>query len=623
VASPPSKLRTLIPFLVVLLTIACFLPALSGSFLNWDDNVNFLENPAFRGFGPDQIRGAFTSTLFGHYIPLTRLSWSLNYAFGSLNPWGYHLVNVLLHAGNALAFYAVARRLLAAAVAGGGQEARARIDLSVAAAAAALAFSLHPLRAEPVAWITGRADVLCGAFVLVTIWFYLRAVDGVEPARPRLVLAAGAALAAAILSKGVALPLPVALLLLDVYPLRRWARVGAWPLVREKIPLFVTSLVGAIVVGLAVRHGALLTRSEEYGVLARVAIAAYCFCIYALRFIWPAALSPLYEMPAQVRLSEPRFGLAVLACLLVTAALILLRRRWPAGLAAWAFSIIMLAPTSLALRLGADLAPDRYSYVSGMGCAMLVGGTAVAVAARLRVVARPDRRALLFGVGAAILVATGALAVLTWDQVKIWRDDESLWRRAVRLDPTSPSGASNLGSALRAQGRLDEAAEYSGRAIRLRPGFPEAHLNLALTLAQQGRPVEAEQHFRRALELKPRSVPAHLGLASTLEGQGRVDEAFGHFRTAIEIEPRSAGPHNDLGVALARGGRLADALVEFREAVRLDPASAQAQNNLGLALVQTGKAAEAVAHFQAAVRTKPDFREAWQNLERTQRLLGR
>jgi Flp pilus assembly protein TadD len=622
VASPPSKLRALIPFFVVLLTIACFLPALSGPFLNWDDNVNFQENPAFRGFGPDQIRGALTSTLFGHYIPLTRFSWSLNYALGGLNPWGYHLVNVLLHAGNALAFYAVARRLLAAAVDGGGQEARTRIDLSVAAAVAALAFSLHPLRAEPVAWITGRADVLCGAFVLVATWLYLRAVDGAEPARPRLVLAAGAALAAAILSKGVALPLPVALLLLDVYPLRRLARVGTWSLVREKIPLFVTSLAGAIVVGLAVRHGALLTRSAEYGVVARVATAAYCFCIYAVRFIWPAALSPLYEMPAQVRLSEPRFGLAVVACLLVTAALILLRRLWPAGLAAWAFSVIMLAPTSLALRLGADLAPDRYSYISGMGFAMLVGGVVVGLAATFRV-ARPDRRALSFGVGAAILVATGALAVVTWNQVKIWRDDEGLWRRAVRLDPTSPSAASNLGSALRAQGRLDEAAEFSGRALRLRPGFPEAHLNLALIQAQQGRPAEAEQHFRRALELKPRSVPAHLGLASTLEGQGRVDEAFGHFRTAIELEPRSARPHNDFGVALARGGRLADALVEFREAVRLDPGSAQAQNNLGLALVQTGNAAEAVTHFQAAVGAKPDFREARQNLERAQRLLGR
>ncbi|HKX01192.1 MAG TPA: hypothetical protein VJX71_01730, partial [Methylomirabilota bacterium] len=152
----------LIPVAVALLTIAGFLPALSGSFLNWDDNVNFQENPTFRGSG--RIWGALTSTLFGHYIPVTRLSWSLNYALGGMNPWGYHLVNVLLHAGNAVLFYFVARRLLAAAVDRGAQAARTRLGLSVGGAVAALVFGLHPLRAEPVAWITGRADVLCGTF---------------------------------------------------------------------------------------------------------------------------------------------------------------------------------------------------------------------------------------------------------------------------------------------------------------------------------------------------------------------------------------------------------------------------------------------------------------------------
>ena len=621
-ASTPSEVRGLVPVVVVLLTIACFLPAMSGSFLNWDDNVNFQENPAFRGFGPDQIRGAFTSTLFGHYIPLTRLTWSLNYAFGGLNPWGYHLANMLLHAGNALTFYVVARRLLAAAVGRGEQEGRTRLDVCVAAGLAALAFGVHPLRAESVAWITGRADVLCGTFVLVATWAYLRAVDGAEPPRPRFLAMTGVALAAAILSKGAALPLPAALLLLDVYPLRRLARVGGWSLVREKIPLFLISLAGGVVVAFAIRHGALLTRSQEYGVLARGAVAAYSFCIYPLRFIWPAALSPLYEMPAQIDLSEPRFGLAVLGCVLVSAVLILLRRRWPAGLAVWMFSVIMLAPTSLALRLGADLAPDRYSYLSGLGFALLVGAAVLVVFAGVRDL-RPGRRALSVGLGLAISAATVALALVTWGQVKIWRDDESLWRRAVRLDPASPSAASNLGSALRAQGHLDEAVEYSERALRLRPGFAEAHLNLALARAQQGRSGDAERQFRRALELKPRSAPAHVGLASALEGQGRIDEAFAHFRAAIDIEPRSSGAHNGLGVALARSGRVADALVEFAEAVRLDPGSAQAQNNLGLALVQTGNPAEAVAHFQLAVGTRPDFREARDNLERTLRLLGR
>ena len=148
----------MIPIAVGVLTVVCFLPTLSGSFLNWDDNVNFLDNPAFRGLGVEQLRWAFTSVLFGHYIPLTRLSWSLNYVLGGMEPRGYHLVNVLVHGINAATFFFVARRLLAAAGGTGGPRAGREPVLCAAAAVAALVFGVHPLRVEPVAWISGRAD---------------------------------------------------------------------------------------------------------------------------------------------------------------------------------------------------------------------------------------------------------------------------------------------------------------------------------------------------------------------------------------------------------------------------------------------------------------------------------
>src|SRR6266540_3183396 len=198
------------PIAVAVLTAVCFLPVLSGSFLNWDDDVNFLQNRAYRGLGPEQIRWAFTSVLFGHYIPLTRLTFSLNFVLGGMDPWGYHLLNVLLHAGNAVLFYVVARRLLAAASNGGSQVRRADLDVSASAAVAALVFGVHPLRVEPVAWITGRADLLCAAFVLLATWAYLRAVAGPGAARRGLILVSAAALAAALLSKGVALSIPAA-----------------------------------------------------------------------------------------------------------------------------------------------------------------------------------------------------------------------------------------------------------------------------------------------------------------------------------------------------------------------------------------------------------------------------
>lgn len=145
-----ARIGLALPLVVALVSGVCFLPALSGSFLNWDDNVNFLDNPAYRGLGLEQVRWAASTVLFAHYIPLTRLTWSANYALGGLDPWGYHLVNLALHATNAAIFYFVALRLLTAAVGDGAPPRRRGPDLAVPAAVAALVFGVHPLRVEPV-----------------------------------------------------------------------------------------------------------------------------------------------------------------------------------------------------------------------------------------------------------------------------------------------------------------------------------------------------------------------------------------------------------------------------------------------------------------------------------------
>jgi len=424
----------MIPFGIAVATLLCFLPALSGTFLNWDDNVNFLDNPAYQGLGREQVRWAFSSVLFGHYIPLTRLTWSLNFVLGGMKPWGYHLVNMLVHAANAAIFYFVARRLLAAATAGGAQDARRRPEIEAGAAVAAIVFGIHPLRVEPVSWITGRADLLCALFALVAVWSYLRSVETAGPARLRHVLVSALALAAALLSKGAALPLPAALFLLDVYPLRRFGRYGWRTLVREKIPILLVGLAGAGIILYALRYGALLTRTSTYGLVARGCAAGYSFTMSLVRFIWPASLSPLYEMPARISPTDPRFGLAVAAAVAITLGLIALRKRWPGGLAAWTFSCLMLAPTSLAVRQGADLAPDRYSYLAGLGFAVVVGGAALgglrlaqrgALARPIAWMATTTGLAALLGLGAA-----------SFSFAQVWAQSESLWRWAVELDPT-------------------------------------------------------------------------------------------------------------------------------------------------------------------------------------------
>jgi hypothetical protein len=544
--------RSLTPVGLAVAAAACFQPALSGSFLNWDDNVNFMDNPAYRGLGPEQVRWAFTSVLFGHYIPLTRLSWSLNYQFGGMDAWGYHLANLLLHGINVALFYLVARRLLAAAGDAGAQAGRAEPTVSASAAIAALVFGVHPLRVEPVAWISGRPDLLSATFALLATWAYLRAVDGTGPARRGRVLGAAAALAAAVLSKGVALLLPAALLLLDVYPLRRLGRVGGWTLVKEKLPLLIVTLLALGVVGRALREGAVLTSGSDFGMLARLAVAAHSFVVSAIRFACPISLSPLYEMPARISVSEPRFALGLATAVVVTAGLLAARRRWPAGLAAWTFSIIMLSPTSAAVRQGADLAPDRYSYLAGLGFALLVGGGARAVLRMVQrgVVSLPMARA----VAAAALVTIAGLGFASWTYAEVWRDSETLWRWAVEIDPACSVCHGKLGESVlggpRGAERAAEAEDPLRRAITLRPDLPDAYFNLGTALVLQGRYAEAEVPLRAFMERAPHSAsgPERLGLVYLLEG--RHEAAIPPLRDALNRNPNAPGLRGYLEQAL-------------------------------------------------------------------------
>lgn len=549
--------RILVPMAVAILTAVCFLPTLSGSFLNWDDNANFLDDVDHRGLGSKQVRWAFTSVAFGHYIPLTRLTWSMSYALGGMDPWGYHAVNVLLHALNALLFYFVAHRLLGAAVTGGDQHASgAQLDFSAAAAIAAVVFGIHPLRVESVAWISARPDLLSATFALLAVLGYLRAVDRRGPARRGPMLTCALTFAAAVLSKGAVLPLPVTLVLLDVYPLRRLRQVGWRPLLKEKIPLMVVMIAGAAVVVQAVREGSVLTISE-HGVLARASLGAHAVVTSLTRFIWPASLSPLYEMPLEVSPLEPRFALALSAAILITLFLVRLRAWWPAGLTVWTFSALMLSPVSIALRMGADLAPDRYTYLSGLGFGTLSGAAALTMI-RLR---RDGaiRRSTAWAAALTGLVAIAGLGVTSWNFCRVWTSSETLWRWAVELDPACSICHGKLAeSALGAPGGASRAAEAEvslRRAIALRPDLPDAYFNLGAALIIQGRHAEAEVPFRSYMERVPIRVlrnalarePASTGLrhhlvqalswrARELGAQGRSGEAAALLSEARALE---------------------------------------------------------------------------------------
>jgi Flp pilus assembly protein TadD len=560
------------PLFAAALGALAFLPALGAEFVNWDDEVSFLENPDYRGFGLTHLRWMFTTTLLGHWSPLTWMTWSLNYVMGGLDPFGYHLLSVLLHAVNIALFYLVACPLLAR----GTGSSPSSPAVVAGALFAALVFGAHPLRAESVAWVSGRRDVLCATFYLAATLAYLRGVAGGGSITARGWGLSVAAFAAAQLAKSSALTLPLTLLLLDIYPLRRRA-LGWRGLLVEKLP-YALLAAGAAGMAIVVRQDSgSITDYGRYGVGARVALTGYTLWFYPWKTFWPSGLAANYELPAQVRLSEPRFVVALVAVVAITAILIRLRRRWPAGLTAWISSAIVLAPISGMVRSGEQLAADRYSYLSALGLAVLAG--AVLTWSLQRGSMRSRAGAMVVAAAVVVTFVGG-----TWMQTATWRDSETLWRRAVGIEPTCSLCESNLGRAIAGTGRLEEAEGHVRRAIALRPDRPGPHENMGVILMAQQRYPEAEEQFRAVVTIRPAHAPSRNNLGVALATGGHDAEAESEFREAARLSPRLVDAPGNLGALYLRQQRYDDAIARLREALALDPTRAVVAQNLERAL---------------------------------------
>jgi protein O-mannosyl-transferase len=545
-----------LPLLVVAaVAFVTFLPALDAGFVSWDDDSNLVDNPDFRGLGRAQLRWMFTTTLLGHYIPLTWLSFGVNYWLGGMAPWGYHLGNLLLHAANAGLFYLVSRRLLEAAFGGGVRDAGPRVEvdhaLTLGAAFAALAFAVHPLRVESVAWVTERRDVLCGVFYLLTALAYLRGVAGGGVLRGRWQALSLGAFVLALLSKAAAMPLPAALLIADVYPLRRVATVGWRRLLIEKLPYLLLAGAAAALALIAQQSARAVSGYAQYGWGARVGMTGYSLMFYPWAFLWPADLSPLYELPQRVDPLRWRFLLPTVGFALVSAALVAARRRFPWALAAWAYSAVLVLPvTGAVVHAGVQLVSDRYTYLSGLSFALLAGG-ALTWLLRERRRVKPVVAAACFL--AALLLVVG-WAAGAWRQTRIWRDSETLWRYAREVDPDCALCNLNLGAELisppTGPARAREAEWLFGRVIALRPDRLFAYHGLGIALAMQGRDTEAEAAFRLYTERDPAAPTPVVDLGVLRLSRRRAAEAIALFRRAQTLDPQFPGLARDLGRAL-------------------------------------------------------------------------
>ena len=610
-SQPPWYVRCSIPALLVLIVSFVFYPVLQNGFVEWDDAVNFLQNPHYRGLGWEQISWMVTTFHGGHYQPLSWLTLGFDYVLWGMDPFGYHLTNLLIHAANTVLFYFISRWLLSIAL----SVSEKNRQLNLSAAFSALLFGIHPLRVESVAWVTERRDVLSGLFYLLTIYTYLRAANVERTHSRRWLSLACVTYALSLFSKGTAMTLPAILILLDIYPLRRFkGRVAEWfkPEQRgvwfEKVPFLILACGFAWIALSAQRSVGALKTLAQYELPIRLGQTFYGVFFGIGKSIFPVQLSPLYELPLLDDAWKRLFVLAACGALAITLGLYWARRRWPAALACWVYYIIVLSPVSGIAQSGPQLVADRYSYLACLSWAVLIGGTLFNVSP---LTDSSKNFPWVSGARLSFVVVTMlSLGLLTWKQSLVWRDTRTLWQHAIAVTPDSSIAYYNLGKTFETAAKVDQAIEFYRRAVTINPSYANAHHSLADMLVRKGLPVEALAHYRKALQIKPDDAETHNNLGVLLEVQGEIEAALDEFQKAAKIDPNFARAFFNLGRVFAQEGDLAQATNYYREANRLDPREAVILVSLAEVLARQGNVKSATEYLVAAINLKADFADA-------------
>ncbi len=545
--------HVLMPVLVAMCVVGvAYAPVLSAQALSFDDNEFLTANPLVRSPSWNSAARFFgeilePSTVSGYYIPLTMVSLMLDVAAGGepddLRP--LHRTQLALHVLNIALLVLLLHGLFRHAW---------------SAAGVALAYGLHPLMVEPIAWIAERKTLLATFFVLLALLAYLR---WVRARRARWITASLAMFLLALLSKPTSLPLPILLLVLDFWPLRRLSRRA----LVEKVPfLALAALFAAItVISHARTTGAGVHAQRSVGEAAL--IASYALTFYLQKIAWPGVLSSVYPMP-QLTWAAPETAMRGIALVLIIAAALFAVRRTRAPLAGLAFFVVALAPTLGLVEYGWVLVSDKYAYLP------LVGLTLPFAALAGRFAGMP--RGWRIAAGAALILLLAVEAGASRAYLTKWRDSETLLRHMVAVTPDDPMPHVKLGSLLHAKGDLPGAVQSLRRAVGLNPRLAEAHNNLGVALGRAGELAAAAEHLRTAIQLKPDYATAHQNLGMAYAASGQVEAALYELRESIRLDPELRSARLRLADLLARRGRRDEARAELRALIERSPGTPEA-----------------------------------------------
>jgi len=577
--------------LIVLLTVVAYLPTTHAGFV-WDDHELISGNPLVKA-SDGLYRFWFTSDS-PDYRPLAWSLWWLEWRWWGANPTGYHVLNVLLHAVNAVLVWIILRRLNPAPNAFG---------TGLGAWLTALVFAIHPVNVATVAWISEQKNTLSMLFFALSILLYLKFDDEGHWGWYGLSLVAGLL---AFLTKTAVAMLPVVLLGC------MWWRHGK---VQRRdwlcsVPYLAAALALALVT--IVQHRRVLEGTTVHvgDFAVRLATAGCLPWFYLSKALLPVGLTAIYP---KWEIDASRWISYVPGVILIGALIVFWWRRNTWGrplLFGLGYFLVMLFPVlgffdQAFYRL--SLMADHWQYYS------IIGVIALVVAGGQKISNQMGE----WGRRGALLVAAIVLVVLelaTWRRGSVYANDEALWRDNLATNPNAWQAYYNLGVALQQTGRMQEAMTQWEQAVRVNPDYAQAHYDLGVALAHAGKIQEALQHFEQAVRISPGFADAHCNLGIALMRLGRTQEAIEEYQKALRFKPNLPDAHYNLGLVLEQTGKRQQAIGEYEQALQLKPDYAEAHFSLALALEQTGQVREAIDHYEHATRINPNYVLAQNNL---------
>jgi len=574
---------------LIAITWAVFGQTVGHEFVNFDDPIYVSENDhILAGLSWQGVAWAFTHIHSHNWHPLTTMSHMLDCQLFGLKPGAHHFVNVLLHSATAALLFFLLAQFTGSPSSPQDESVRLadRTGTIWSSAFVAAVFAIHPLHVESVAWISERKDVLSGLFFVLTLLAYLYYTRKPNIGR---YLTVSILFACGLMAKPMLVTVPIILLLLDYWPLKRLSGPSARRVLVEKIPLVILSIASAVGTLVAQNEGIGLVRLEVLPLSWRITNALVACLVYIWQMIWPANLALAYHHPGKL----PLWQVAGVAALLiaVTLGVFALRKRSPYLVVGWLWYLVMLVPVLGLIQVGGQAHADRYTYLPQIGLSLAATWGVVNFARFWRY------HGAILGAAAAIIIS--ALALRAADQVWYWHDSERLWRHTLAVTTENDVAHLGLGQLLLDQNRLDDAISELQIVVARHPNDVDARLKLANALSEKkGRMNDAIAQYEAAAKIGAPDPDVETTLANLLLEQGRMEEAIRYYREVVRLQPSSALAHYNLAVGLHRDRRLSEAILHYKAALQIDPKYPDADSFLGRALLENGQEDEAKIHLE-------------------------